>query len=124
MLKVAGPIIILMLFNSAYLFIDSLMSTTLTHYGTQNGTKLDGGTSIGLIFPLMNILFALVVSIAIGTGYIYTKSIAERNREIASRSIGQSFTLIIIVGIAVVIFTAAVGYPYLLTVSGNWTSKT
>jgi len=77
-----------------------------------------------LIFPLMNILFALVVSIAIGTGYIYTKSIAERNREIASRSIGQSFTLIIIVGIAVVIFTAAVGYPYLLTVSGNWTSKT
>ena len=120
MLKVAAPIVIMMLFNSAYQFIDSLMSTDLVIYGKINGTQLSGGTSIGSIFPLMNILLAIGVAVSVGSGYGYTKSIAERNRLIAKRILGQSFTLTFFLGIGVIFFTAAFGIPYIRTVTGNW----
>lgn len=121
LLRVAVPIIILMIFNSAYAFIDSLMSAAYVQYGLgPTGAVLNGGTSIGLIFPLMGILVGLLVMIAVGSGLSYTEAISQGNQIEAQNRKDQSIILMLIVGVVVFLIIAVIGIPYILTVSGNW----
>ncbi len=126
LLKTAAPIVILMLFNSAYAFIDSLMSSTYVDYGTitnvdtGDSVLLNGGTSIGLIFPLMGILIAFEVMIAVGAGLAYTQSMAQKNYTEAQQRHNEAMSMIIYMGLIIWAIIAIIGIPYLLTVSGNW----
>ncbi len=125
LLKTAAPIVILMLFNSAYAFIDSLMSSTYVDYGVLNpGTSeavmLNGGTSIGLIFPLMGTLIAFEVMVAVGVGLAYTQSMAQKNYAEARQRHNEAMSMIIYIGLIVWAVIAIIGIPYLLTASGNW----
>ncbi len=124
LIKVAVPIVILMLFNSAYAFVDSLMSSTYVDYGTitVNGEEvlLNGGTSIGLIFPLMGVLIAFEVMVAVGAGLAYTQSMAQKNEVEARQRHNEAMSMIIYIGLMVWLFIIVFGYPYLMTVSGNW----
>ncbi len=124
-LKVAIPIVLLMIFNSAYAFVDSLMSSNFVNYGeTESGTPLTGGTSIGLIFPLMGILNAFQVMHSAGSGLAYTKNIAQNDSDGAKKTFGQTFSLSWTLGAIIISFTALIGIPYILTASGNWHGET
>ncbi len=127
LLKTSLPIVILMLFNTAYAFVDSLMSSTYVQYGTivSNGNEvlLNGGTSIGLIFTLMGILIAFEVMIAVGVGLAYTQSVAQKKYGEAQQRHNEAISLIIYIGLIVWLIIIIIGIPYLLTVSGNWQGK-
>lgn len=128
LLKTALPIVILMLFNTAYSFIDSLMSSNFVEYGEtikENGevVALNGGTSIGLIFPLMGILTAFEVMIAVGAGLAYTQSMAQKDYNAARQRHNEATTMIILSCVIVFVIIALIGIPYLKTVSGNWHNK-
>jgi len=124
-LKVAVPIVLLMMFNSAYAFVDSLMSSNFVYYGSIDGvTKLTGGTSIGLIFPMMGILNSFQVMHSAGGGLAYTKNLAQKDYEGAKKTFGQTFSLSWTLGVIIIIFTAIIGIPYILTASGNWNGNT
>ena len=124
-LKVAIPIVLLMLFNAAYAFVDSLMSSNFVIYGeSSSGTTLTGGTSIGLIFPFMGILNGFGVMHSAGAGLAYTKNVAQEDWDGAKKTFGQTFTLGWSLGILIIIFTAIIGIPYILTASGNWHGQT
>ncbi len=116
LLKTALPIVILMLFNSTYAFVDSLMSSNYVDYGN----VYNGGTVIGLVFPLMGVLIAFEVMVAVGVGLAYTQSMAQKDYVGAQQRHNESVTMILYIGIIVVIFMTIIGYPYLMTVSGNW----
>ncbi|BDU67555.1 MAG: hypothetical protein TYPL_2080 [Candidatus Tyloplasma litorale] len=128
LLKTALPIVILMLFNSAYAFVDSLMSSTYVNYGTITDSSghdviLNGGTSIGLIFPLMNILVAFEIISAVGIGLAYTQSISQKKYAEARQRHNESMTMTIFIGLIILLVIIIIGIPYLLTVSGNWQEK-
>lgn len=120
LLKTALPIVILMLFNSAYAFVDSLMSSSFVQYGEYNGAQLNGGTIIGMLFPLMGILIAFEVMVAVGCGLSYTQSMAQKNYDEANQRHNESMSMIIYIGLIVILVIAIIGIPYTLTVSGNW----
>ncbi|NQX83544.1 MAG: hypothetical protein HRS50_02435 [Mycoplasmataceae bacterium] len=122
--KTAFPIVILMLFNTAYSFIDSLMSSTYVDYGTNDsGVQLNGGTSIGLVFPLMGILMAFQVMVAVGSGLAYTQSMSQKDYVGAKQRHNEALSMILYIGIITFVVIAIIGVPYLLTVSGNWNSQ-
>ncbi len=125
LLKTALPIVILMFFNSMYAFVDSMMSSVYVEYGsitssTGKDIGLDGGTMIGLIMPLMSLLIAFEVMIAVGDGLAYTQSLAQKNYEEAQYRHEESMGLILYFGLAISAITAIIGLPYILTASGNW----
>lgn len=124
LIKTALPIVILMLFNSAYAFIDSLMSSTFVHYGEviDNGNviELNGGTSIGLIFPLLGFLIAFEVMISVGSGLAYTQSMAQKKYVEAQKRHNEALIMIVIMCIIIFFVIAIIGIPYFLTVSKNW----
>ena len=124
LLKTALPIVILMLFNSTYAFVDSLMSATYVQYGClSDGTVLNGGTIVGLLLPLMGVLIAFEVMIAVGCGLAYTQSMAQEDYEEANKRHNESMSAIIYMGLIVILVIAIIGIPYTLTVSGNWQGK-
>ena len=91
-LKVAVPIVLLMMFNSAYAFVDSLMSSNFVNYGTTDeGIKLTGGTSIGLIFPMMGILNSFQVMHSAGGGLAYTKNLAQKDMKEQKKLLDKLF---------------------------------
>ncbi len=117
LLKTALPIVVLMVFNSAYMFVDSLMSSNYVIYSSAD--QLTGGTSIGLIFPLMGILTSFEVMIAVGCGLAYAQALAQKNKNKAKIIHQESFSMIIYMGIFIFLFIAVIGVPYILTISGN-----
>ncbi len=123
LLKTALPIVILMLFNSAYAFVDSLMSSAFVTYGEYNGAHLNGGTIIGLLFPFMGILIAFEVMVAVGCGLSYTQSMAQGNHDEANQRHNESMSIIIYIGLIVIAVIAVFGIPYTLTVAGNWNQE-
>ncbi len=123
LLKTALPIVILMLFNSLYAFVDSLMSSTYVSYGEHNGVALNGGTSFGLIMPLMGLLIASEVMIAVGVGLAYTQSMAQKNYDEARERHNEAMSMIIYMGIFISLVTSIIGIPYILTASGNWNGE-
>ncbi len=129
LLKTALPIVILMFFNSMYAFVDSMMSSVYVDYGsieltgTDTVVGLDGGTMIGLIMPLMSLLIAFEVMIAVGDGLAYTQSLAQKNYEEAQYRHEESMGLILYFGLAISAITAVIGMPYILTASGNWAGQ-
>ncbi len=123
LLKTAFPIVVLMVANAAYGFFDSLLSSNLVEYGYLGGVVLNGGTSVGLIIPLMQFVVAFEVMIAVGAGLAYTQSMAQGNKEEARLRHEQATTMIVFIGLVVWLFIAVFGLPYILTVSGNWTGN-
>ncbi len=121
LLKTALPIVILMVFNSAYMFVDSLMSSNYVIYSSAD--QLTGGTSIGLIFPLMGILTSFEIMIAVGCGLAYAQALAKKDNNKAKIIHQESFSMIIYMGIFIFVFIAIIGIPYILTISGNWGSN-
>ncbi len=116
LLKTAIPIVVLMVFNSTYAFVDSLMSSNYVIY---NETA-NGGTVVGIVFPLMGLLSAFEVMIAVGVGLAYTQSMAQKNYVEAQERHNEAQTMIILVGIVVILVYAVIGIPYITTASGNW----
>lgn len=116
LLKTAMPIVVLMVFNSTYAFVDSLMSSNYVIY---NETA-NGGTVVGIVFPLMGLLSAFEVMIAVGVGLAYTQSMAQKNYVEAQQRHNEAQTMIIIASIIVILVYAVIGIPYITTASGNW----
>ncbi len=118
LLKTAVPIVILMLFNSTYAFVDSLMSSNYVQYGEH----YNGGTVIGLVFPLMGLLIAFEVMVAVGVGLAYTQSMAQKDYVGAQQRHNEAQTMILIVGVVILLIFMVIGIPYITTASGNWGS--
>lgn len=127
LIKTAIPIAILMICNSVYAFVDSLMASSLVVYSEgapagATGTAmpvLNGGTIFGLIMPLMSFVIAFEIMIAVAAGLSFTQSLSENKPEEARERHKEAMSLIIYIGLGVILFTAIIGIPYTLLVSGN-----
>jgi Na+-driven multidrug efflux pump len=111
-----------MLFNSAYALIDSMMSAHFVDYGTSPITgagELTGGTSIGIIMPLLSIFNSVALFHTVGAGLAYSRFSAKGDYVKANQCFDEAVTISFTSGLIIIAIIAVIGIPYIRFISGN-----
>ncbi len=119
-IKLALPIVMLMLFNSLYNIIDTIMAAQFVNYGVINGDKLRGSTVMATIIPITSIMFALPTTFVVGGGLAYTQAIGRNDQVKANEAYKNAFSTVLLTTFITMIIALIVTLPYMYTVSGNW----
>ena len=97
LINMAAPMILSMLVQALYNVVDSIYVSQISESAV---------TALSLAFPVQNIQIGFATGIAVGVNSLLSKSLGEGNRERANRAAGNGIFLILLGGIAFMLFGA------------------
>lgn len=123
LLIIAVPIIILMISNSLYVFIDSLLATIFVPdiNPTDPAISINGGILISLIIPYALFLFSFSLIFVVGFSLYYPKRIGQNKLDSAKQGVGQAMLATTFVSILLIIFVILTADPYVTLLINNST---
>ena len=95
--NMALPLVLSMLVQALYNVVDSIYVA---------GYSQNAVTALSLAFPIQNLQIGFATGIAVGVNSLLSKSLGEGNRERANRAAGNGIFLILLGGIAFMLFGA------------------
>jgi putative MATE family efflux protein len=105
MLKYFIPAFIGVFVNALYNIVDRIF--------IGQGVGAEALSGISVIFPIMLIMMGFGMLIGIGTGVLVSINLGKKNIEMAEKTIGTGFSLMILVSVAVMIVTYLLKEPVL-----------
>ena len=109
-LKTGLPLIISLLINSLYNFVDSVFVARISE---------DALTALSLAAPVQIIMSAMGLGIAVGLNAVISRALGERNRKRVEETASAALVLAFLAWVLVVILEAAVMKPYFRWQSGG-----
>ena len=101
--NMALPMILSMLVQALYNVVDSIYVSRVSESAV---------TALSLAFPIQNIQIGLAVGIGVGVNSLLSKSLGEKNYDMANRSAGNGFFLSIVCVAAIMLFGIFGVKPY------------
>ena len=109
-LKTGLPLMISLLINSLYNFVDSVFVARISE---------DALTALSLAAPVQIIMSAMGLGIAVGLNAVISRALGERNRKRVEETASAALVLAFLAWVLVVILEAAVMKPYFRWQSGG-----
>lgn len=106
-LKLAIPMIVAQLINVLYNIVDRIFIGRIPIIGT------DALTGPGLCFPIITLVSAFALLVGMGGSPLFSIERGRQNNKRAALILGNSFTLLIIFGIALTIIGLVLRQPLL-----------
>ena len=101
--NMALPMIISMLVQALYNVVDSIYVSRISESAV---------TALSLAFPIQNIQIGLAVGIGVGVNSLLSKSLGEKNQEMANYAAGNGIFLALVCVAAIMIFGIVGVGPY------------
>ena len=103
LVNMALPMIISMLVQALYNVVDSIYVSRISESAV---------TALSLAFPVQNMQVGVAVGIGVGVNSLLSKSLGQKNREMANRTAGNGLVLMLISSVAFLIFGIVGVRPY------------
>ena len=103
LVNMALPMIISMLVQALYNVVDSIYVSRISESAV---------TALSLAFPVQNLQVGVAVGIGVGVNSLLSKSLGERNREMANYTAGNGLVLMLLSSVAFLIFGFVGVRPY------------
>ena len=111
LITMALPLILSMLVQACYNIVDSIFVAKLSE---------DALTAVSLAFPMQNVMIAFGVGTGVGMNALLSKSLGEKNPELASKAANNGIFLALCSFLLFVVMGVAVARPfYMIQVSQN-----
>ena len=103
LMNMATPMIISMLVQALYNVVDSIYISQISESAV---------TALSLAFPIQNLQIGFAVGIGVGVNSLLSKSLGEKNQEMANRTAGNGAVLMMIITVVFVLFGIFGVRPY------------
>ena len=106
LMNMALPLVISMLVQALYNVVDTIYVSRISESAV---------TSLGLAFPVQNLLIGCATGVGVGVNSLLSKSLGEQNYERANRTAGNGFLLSVLFSAAFVLFGLFFSRPFFAT---------
>ena len=106
LVNMALPLVISMLVQALYNVVDTIYISRISESAV---------TSLGLAFPIQNLLIGCATGVGVGVNALLSKSLGEQNYERANRTAGNGFMLSCLFSVAFLIFGLFFARPFFAT---------
>ena len=101
--NMALPMILAMVVQALYNVVDSIYVSQISESAV---------TALSLAFPVQNIQIGFATGIGVGVNALLSKSLGEKNQELANRAAGNGLFLVAVVTVAFILFGIFGAEPY------------
>lgn len=113
MAKMGLPIVLSMMFQAVYNIVDCAFLSKMSEGGEQ------ALTALGLAFPIQLLMVAVAIGTGVGANALISKSLGQGNKNKASRTVGNTIFLGIVIYVIFIIFGLAIVPAYVRSQSAG-----